>query len=358
MKTRVVTVDPRRPDAAAIADAAAVIRAGGLVAFPTETVYGLGAHALDAEAVARIFAAKGRPSTDPVIVHLEGAAQMAQVARSVPDLAHRLATRFWPGPLTLILPKAASVPDAVTAGLPSVGVRVPAHPVAQALLHAAGLPVAAPSANRFARPSPTEAAHVLADLDGVIDMVIDAGATPIGVESTILDLTVTPPRMRRPGGVSFEELVAIVPDMTAAAEHLPVSAAQPAPGQLTRHYAPRAMLTLYVGSLPALASRLGDDARHLVAGGQRVGILAPEEDLLALAPRLAAAAAGGRLITARCGSREDRRQAAHDLFRALRALDDAAVDVILAATPPGGAIDAAIIDRLTRAAEGRVIVVP
>ena len=172
-----------------------------LVAFPTETVYGLGAHALNAAAVARIFEAKGRPPTDPMIVHLAGVEQVEQIAKVVPPAARDLAAAFWPGALTLILEKQSIVPDVVTAGLPTVAIRVPSHPIARALLAAAGVPVAAPSANRFSHPSPTRAEHVLADLDGVVDIVIDGGATPIGVESTILDFTVTPPVVRRPGGV-------------------------------------------------------------------------------------------------------------------------------------------------------------
>ena len=355
MTTRVVTVTAERPDRDKIREAADVLRAGGLVAFPTETVYGLGAHALDARAVARIFAAKGRPSTDPVIVHLARAEDLARVADDVPPIAYRLAERFWPGALTLILRKNAAVPDIVTAGLATVGVRVPAHPVARLLIEEAGVPVAAPSANRFSRPSPTTAAHVLADLDGVIDLVVDAGPTPIGVESTILDLTEQPPVVRRPGGVGIEALRRVVPDATALTEVLSAERAQRSPGQLTRHYAPSAPLTLYVGSSDAVAERLARDIRMAVASGMRVGVLAPSEDLLALAPRLAAIGATGRVVTMRCGSRADRAAAARELFSALRALDTEGLDVIYSAAPAGDDLDAAIVDRLTRAAEGRVI---
>lgn len=353
--TRVLRIDAAHPDDESIDEAAALLRAGGLVAFPTETVYGLGANALDARAVARIFEAKGRPATDPVIVHLASAAALDQVAVDPPEIAHELAAIFWPGALTLILNKRAEIPREVTAGLGTVGVRVPSHPIALRLLQAAGLPIAAPSANRFSRPSPTQADHVITDLDGRIDLVIDGGPTPVGVESTILDLTVTPPLVRRPGGVSLHAIHQLLPDASFVSEALADRHAQPSPGQLLRHYAPRAMMTLYVGDMMRVATRLGSDIRSAVAAGLRVGVLAPEEDLTALAPRVAAVAAAGRVVVSRCGSRRNREEAARELFRTLRALDASGVDVIFAATPAGAGIDAAILDRLTRAAEGRVV---
>jgi L-threonylcarbamoyladenylate synthase len=355
--TRVIAVDLSRPDPDSIRDAAKVLRDGGLVAFPTETVYGLGADALNQAAVAAIFAAKGRPSTDPVIVHLASAQQLDQVARSVPDVARALAAAFWPGPLTLILPKAPAIPDAVTAGLPTVAVRVPSHPIAQALLREAGIPVAAPSANRFSRPSPTRPEHVLADLGDTIDVLIDGGPTTIGIESTILDLTVSPALVRRPGGITLDALRSIVPDLRRVTAVASSDRPQLAPGQLQRHYAPNAPLTLYVGDTDAVATRVARDARAAVAAGERVGVLAPEEDLMALAPRLAAIGSSGRVVTVRCGSRTNRHEAAKDLFRALRELDAESVDVILASAPEGGDINDAIVDRLTRAADGRVVAV-
>jgi L-threonylcarbamoyladenylate synthase len=355
MATRVLHIDANDPDPSSIAEAAAVLVRGGLVAFPTETVYGLGAHALDGTAVARIFSAKERPSTDPLIVHVSDAGRLGDVALAVPAAVHDLAARFWPGPLTLILRKQAHVPDAVTAGLDTVAVRVPAHPVAQALIARAAIPVAAPSANRFSRPSPTTAAHVLADLDGRIDVLVDGGPTPIGVESTILDLTVSPPLVRRPGDITLAAIRTIVPDAIARHESMGESAPQSAPGQLLRHYAPRAPLTLFVGDVAAVASRVGREARMAAASGSRVGILAPKEDLTALAPTLAAMAAGGRIVTRPYGRRADDKQAARELFAALRALDAELVDVILAAAPHGADAWAAVVDRLTRAAEGRVV---
>jgi L-threonylcarbamoyladenylate synthase len=352
--TRVVVVDPQNPDASVIAEAAAVLVQGGLVAFPTETVYGLGANALDLAAIDALFDAKGRPSTNPVIVHLATADGVSEIARDVPAVAGQLMQRFWPGPLTLVLKKTEQVSASITAGLDSVGVRVPAHPVARALLAAARLPIAAPSANRFSRPSPTQAEHVLDDLNGSIDMVLDAGPTTVGVESTVLDLTTSPPLVLRPGGVSVEALREIVPDVAFATRHGLALDPQPAPGQLLRHYAPRAKLTLYVGEAASVVHQIGLDARTLAASGTRVGILGPEEDLMAVAPTLVPLATTGRVRFANIGSRRDPARAARELFAALRTLDNEGVDEILASAPDPQEIGLAIHDRLTRAAEGRV----
>jgi L-threonylcarbamoyladenylate synthase len=356
--TRRLTIDRDRPDAAAIADAAAVLRGGGLVAFPTETVYGLGAAALDAAAVAGIFAAKGRPATDPLIVHLAAIHDLPQVAASVPAVARQLGDAFWPGPLTVIVPKLGAVPGAVTAGLDTVAVRVPAHPVARALLAAAAIPVAAPSANRFSRPSPTTADHVIADLDGAIDLVLDAGATDVGVESTIVDCTVTPARVLRAGGVTLEQLAAVIPGLAVESLDAAPDRAQVAPGQLLRHYAPSAPLTVFTGAVVPVVARLTTEARTHAAAGRRVGVLAPDEDLRALAPALAASAAHGRIVVASLGRRADPAAAAQRLFAALRTLDAQAVDVIVAAGPDRHGLGAAVWDRLRRAAEGRVVAVP
>jgi L-threonylcarbamoyladenylate synthase len=356
-RARVRRVDPRAPEADIIDEAAATLIAGGLVAFPTETVYGLGANALDAAAVHRIFTAKGRPATDPVIVHLADASLLSQVAREIPSRVSVLAREFWPGPLSIVLEKQPSVPPAVTAGLGTVAVRVPSHPVARRLLERSAIPVAAPSANRFSGPSPTTAEHVLDDLGDAIDLVLDAGAAPIGVESTILDLTVSPPMIRRPGGVPVEAIRTLFPDLVVGDGRVEIGVAQPSPGQLVRHYAPRARLTLFQGASDVVVNRIGEEARTAASAGHRVGVLAPAEDLSALAPRLAAAAASGRVSTAVLGTRRAPEQSAHELFAALRALDAEGVDVILAAAPAEGPLTPAVVDRLTRAAEGRVVIV-
>jgi len=232
--------------------AAALLRAGKLVAFPTETVYGLGADAMNAEAVKGIFAAKERPYSDPLIVHLPTAEHIFQVAARIPAIVQELARHFWPGPLTLILPRRPDIPPVVTAGGDTVGVRVPGHPIARALLFAAGVPVAAPSANRFMHTSPTTAAHVLADLEGRIDCVLDGGPCGVGVESTVLDITISPPRILRPGGVTLEALRTLLPDVqgpdqraSAETEAAAPAASARAPGQMPRHYAPHTRLVVF-----------------------------------------------------------------------------------------------------------------
>ena len=241
MTTKHLPIDRLAPAAEAIALAGETIRAGGLVAFPTETVYGLGANAWDTQAVARIFHAKGRPSTDPLIVHIADMEQLSQVARAIPASARELCRRFWPGALTLVLPKANAIPANLTAGLDTVAVRMPDHAVALALLRNAGVPIAAPSANLFSRPSPTSAQHVLEDLAGHVDIVLDAGSTTIGLESTIVSLVDNPPRLLRPGGISLESLREIVPDLRYEPQYIAEDGeAAPAPGTMLKHYAPRA----------------------------------------------------------------------------------------------------------------------
>jgi L-threonylcarbamoyladenylate synthase len=338
---------------AAIARAAERLRAGGLVAFPTETVYGLGVHALDAAAVRRLFAAKGRPAEDPLIVHVASLDHVATIAADDVDfgLLRRLAARFWPGPLTVVLPKSARIPPEVTAGLQTVGVRVPAHPVAHALLEAARIPIAAPSANLFSRPSPTRAQHVLDDLRGRIDMVIDAGATDVGVESTVLDLTSSPPIVLRPGAVTLEMLQAVIPGVRMRAAAREDGAAgqgpQASPGLMSKHYAPRAPLTLFSGSADATLDAIVERAREAAAAGQRVGVLVPREDVNAFGEF--------PVQVVEIGTAGDLAGVAARLYAALRQLDAAGVDVILARdlTEDEG-LGRAIRDRLRRAASERV----
>jgi len=347
--TVVVSVDSWHPDPEAIARAAACLRAGGLVAFPTETVYGLGVHALDRAAVARLFQAKGRPASDPLIVHVASTLQARALSATFSPTADRLAARFWPGPLTLVLPKSAQVPDEVTAGLSSVALRVPSHPVALALLEAAGVPVAAPSANLFSRPSPTRAAHVLADLEGRIQMVLDGGRTTVGVESTVVDLSMDVPRLLRPGGVSREALVAALGD-TPLQDAGPIrSGPQLSPGLLERHYSPRTPLTTYEGQAPRVLERMREDAVAAQAEGRRVGLLIFDEDaMLAQIP--------GVLAARSMGPSTDLEAVAAQLYAALRDLDASESDVILAhGFDDVRGLGAALRDRLRRAAAGRVV---
>jgi L-threonylcarbamoyladenylate synthase len=344
--TVVLVVDAQRPDAGTIERAAACLRAGGLVAFPTETVYGLGVHALDVAAVRTLFAAKGRPTHDPLIVHVPSLSEARALVTAVPPSAASLAARFWPGPLTLVLPKRPIVPDEVTAGLPSVAIRVPSHPVAQALLRACGIPIAAPSANLFSRPSPTRAAHVLADLEGRIDMVLDAGPTVVGVESTVIDLTGPTPRVLRPGGVPVEALAAVLGMDPLEAAPVDTSLPMPSPGLLERHYSPRAPLTVYEGDavqvMVALRSALAGAAR----AGHRVGLLLMDEDQAHALP--------GEVRT--LGPLANMDAVAANLYAALRELDAAGVDLILAhGVGDARGVGAAVRDRLRRAAAGRVV---
>ncbi|MFN8505751.1 L-threonylcarbamoyladenylate synthase [Kouleothrix sp.] len=347
--TVTLVVDAAAPAEDAIQAAAAAIRRGELVAFPTETVYGLGANALDATAVARIFAAKQRPAADPLIVHIAAIEQLALVAAEVPPLALALASAFWPGPLTLVLRRQPIVPPNVSAGRDTVAVRVPAHPVARALCAAAGVPIAAPSANMFTRPSPTEAGHVLEDLSGRIELLLDGGATPIGLESSVLDLTQPQPQLLRPGGLPIEALRQFVPDLEFNPRYVDAHTpeAQAAPGMLLKHYSPRAELRLYAGSAERAGARLLADARQALAAGRRVGALAPDEDAAALRELgVQVVALGPGADLARIGRR---------IFAGMRALDRAGADLILARGVGRAGLGLAIWDRLVRAAEGRVI---
>ncbi|MBN1876316.1 MAG: threonylcarbamoyl-AMP synthase [Anaerolineae bacterium] len=349
-RTRVFKIDFQGFAEPLIAQAAEVLRAGGLVAFPTETVYGLGANALDADAVKGIFAAKERPAYDPLIVHLAEAAELPQVTVGIPPVAWTLAAHFWPGPLTLVLPRRTEVPPEVTAGGETVAVRVPLHPVAQALIRAAGVPVAAPSANRFGQLSPTRAEDVLADLEGRIDLVLDGGPTSVGVESTVLSLVTPVPTILRPGGVSREALenvlgfVELFPGPASSGQ-----GALASPGSLLQHYAPRAKLILYRGAPAAMLDVMREEALRLHAKGTRVGLLLAEEDL--------ALFAGLPLILRAAGPAEDLEEVARQLFATLRELDAAEVRVILARDFGSAGLGLAIRDRLTRAAGGHVVAV-
>ncbi len=348
-ETQTLHVDPSLPEPEPIALAAAAIRAGQLVAFPTETVYGLGANALDPAAVARIFAAKQRPATDPLIVHLADAGQLERIAVGIPPAVERLAERFWPGPLTLVLHRGPRVAPNVSAGRATVAVRVPAHPVAHALLSACDLPIAAPSANLFSRPSPTTAQHVLADLDGRVDIILDGGATTIGLESTVVDLTQTPPVLLRPGGVPAELLLDLLPDLRVPAAPMLTAEGEAAasPGTLLKHYAPHATVVLLRGDAVAARDRAQAILDELHGAGMRAGILVPDEEFPLYA--------GLHAEVVGLGPSSDLLAVARYLFARLRELDSLGVDVILAREVAAGGLGTAIRDRLFRAAEGRIL---
>ena len=356
MKTETLTVDPDHPDPAALAEAARILRAGGLVAFPTETVYGLGANALDGEALDRIYAAKQRPANDPIIAHIARIEQLDQLAREVPPAARQLAGVFWPGALTLVLKRAPTVPDTIAAGRDTVAVRMPAHPLARALLEAVDLPIGAPSANTFTRPSATTAAHVLEDLDGRIDLVLDGGPTPIGVESTVLDLTGPAPVVLRPGGVLLEDLQAVLPATTLAPRFLAEDTGTDAPGQLLKHYSPRARVLLFTGSHEATRARMQEEVERLSAEGLAVGLLLAEEDAAAFADTaLTGTTFSDAAAVEVLGAQGDYASISRRLFEALRALDRRGVDTILVRDFGREGLGAALWDRLLRAAEGRVV---
>jgi L-threonylcarbamoyladenylate synthase len=345
--TEIILIDRRHPDPEAISRAADCLRRGGLVAFPTETVYGLGAHAHDRDAVRRLFAAKQRPPNDPLIVHVASVDEMRTLTPQVPPTAGALAERFWPGPLTIVVSRAASVPLEVTAGMNTVAVRVPAHPVAQALLAAARLPIAAPSANLFSRPSPTRAAHVLADLDGRIDIVLDAGPVDIGVESTVVDLTTVPPTVLRPGAIGVEQLRNVLPDVQLRTKAVTSSDTPlPSPGLLSQHYAPRTPMTLYPRTTSTSTESFVAHVRDVLATGKRVGVLATTEDASALRTL--------PVVIAELGSEAQAEAVAARLYAALRELDASDVDVILAHDfPTDVGLWRALRDRLRRASVRR-----
>jgi L-threonylcarbamoyladenylate synthase len=330
MPTTVLRLDPDPPEPAAIRRAAEVLRGGGLVAFPTETVYGLGANALDRAAVTRIFVAKGRPANNPIIVHVATLEAARQLVTDWPEAAQRLAERHWPGPLTLILPRRPWVPDEVTAGGPTVALRMPAHPVALALLAEAELPVAAPSANRSSRLSPTRAEHVLHDLEGRIELILDAGPTPGGLESSVLDLTTVPPRLLRPGLIAPSDIEAIIG---------PVQRGLPAPGSLLRspgmlprHYAPRTPLECVANGRRRV--------EELAAARLRIGWVTFAEPPVGLPSVFA-------VVMPRDPAGYSAR-----LYAVLHDLDAADVDRIIVDQPPSGDDWLAVRDRLRRASQG------
>jgi L-threonylcarbamoyladenylate synthase len=346
IRTQIFPISIKTSDHQILENAATLIQEGRLVAFPTETVYGLGADAFNPEAVQSIFIAKDRPSTDPLIVHIESIEALRTVAINIPEMAWKLANRFWPGPLTLILEKHPKIPNAVTSGGNTVAVRVPNHQIALKFISLSGCPIAAPSANRFSKPSPTQAHHVWNDLHGRISMILDSGPTDIGLESTVLDLTQSPPCILRPGGISLEKLKFILPNVNTRTSFLTESKQkQISPGQLFKHYSPNAALLLFNG----------DDSRNVLAAmvahmeqilnkQQSVGAMLVEEHL-AFFHNLQQK---GALIE-NLGSIEHIDIIAKNLFGCIRNLDSKNVDIILMHMLHDNELGLAINDRLVRA---------
>lgn len=349
LNTRYWKVDARRPDPEIISRAGLVLRRGGLVAFPTETVYGLGANARDGDAVRKVFTAKRRPADNPLIVHFADPGQVEEVAVNISPVARDLMKNYWPGPLTLVLTGNGSLPREVTAGLDTVAVRIPDHPVALALIEAAEVPVAAPSANTSGRPSPTTAEHVKADLAGRIDVLLDGGSSMVGVESTVLDVTGEMPVILRPGGVTPAQIkkVAGAVELDPAVMNAVVDKNDKprSPGMKYRHYAPRAPLVLVEGDAGGTARMLGELSREYTQKGVRVGILCAGETKEAYR--------GMKVVS--MGKRNDFQSIASNLYNALRSLDREGVDVILAEGTGAEELGLAVMNRLRRAAD-RIIV--
>lgn len=325
----------------AVEQAAKIIREGGLVGMPTETVYGLAANALDGEAVAKIFQAKGRPQDNPLIVHISDFGQIGRLVKHLPASAEKLAEAYWPGPMTMVLEKSDLIPDIVSANLPTVGIRFPSHPVAQELITAAGVPIAAPSANRSGLPSTTTAQHVMRDMDGRIDAVLDGGACGVGVESTIVTLASNPPRLLRPGGITLEQLRAVLGTVDvdrAVLNPLPKGAKPLSPGMKYKHYSPKANVIILDGDERAYAAYVNAHKAPGVAALCYTG-----EDGLVGVPAVC------------YGGETDYSAQARDLFESLRHLDDIGAQTVYARCPEPKGVGLAVYNRLMRAAGFEVL---
>lgn len=336
-------------DKNAISKCSSILKEGRLVAFPTETVYGLGANALNPEAVNRIFTAKGRPADNPLIVHIASLSQLNELVLEVPDQVKLLSDKFWPGPLTLVLKKKDIVPDITTGGLDTVAVRLPDHKVALDLLNHCQLPVAAPSANLSGRPSPTLAQHVVADLAGRIEAIIDGGQTGIGVESTVISLVEEQPTLLRPGGITYQELTEVLGeikiDSAVKAELESENSSALAPGMKYKHYSPEAEVILVEGEAKRTAQKITELADKYLAKGDKVGIMATEEN--------SSLYTAGQIKI--MGSRNRLSVVSANLFRLLRSFDDLGVDIILIEGVSSQGLGLAIMNRLRKAAGYQVI---
>jgi L-threonylcarbamoyladenylate synthase len=348
-KTLVLEVDPQKPAIDKVRVAAKLIREGGLVAFPTETVYGLGADALNPKAVLALFEAKKRPLDNPPIVHVEKIEDICRLAAHIPAAAERLMKEFWPGPLTLIFKHSDIVPDVTVAGLDTIAIRMPQHMVALALIRESNRPIAAPSANLAGRPSPTSAEHVFDDLNGRIDAILDGGPTRIGVESTVLDLSVDPPLVLRPGGTPFEALKKTLDNVklhpfVVADKELPMDKTR-SPGMKHKHYAPNAKVILVEGSVPAVVSKVKELVDSYRLKDVKVGVLATDET----------AAAYGADAVKSLGSRFNLAVITQNLFRLLREFDAEGVDVIIAEGVPAEGLGLAVMNRLRKASGYNIV---
>ena len=351
METRVIPVDREHLQSEDFAEAAQLLRDGELVAFPTETVYGLGGDALDPDASRRIYAAKGRPSDNPLIVHIADTDALPVLAEEIPQSAWELADRFWPGPLTIILRKKKIVPDATTGGLDTVAIRMPSDPVAAMLIRVSGVYIAAPSANASGRPSPTCAEHVYEDLKGRIPMILDGGSVPIGLESTIVDLTGETPLVLRPGFITIEQLREVLPtveyDPAVVKRVKDETIVARAPGMRYRHYAPKGELTIFEGDLDRVVARVQKEAEAKFAEGYRVAVLASEETKDRY----------HGLTVRSVGDREEEASVAAHLFGTLREFDSMGAEYIFGESFPEAGVGQAVMNRLMKAAGYRIVAV-
>lgn len=348
MQTIIKKTDVNDIDMEVIEQASDILKAGGMVAFPTETVYGLGADALDEKASAKIYEAKGRPSDNPLIVHVADTKQLEPLVKNIPDTARKLMDKFWPGPMTLIFEKSDIVPSGTTGGLATVAIRMPNHPVALSLISNSGVAIAAPSANTSGRPSPTTAQHVETDLDGRIDMIIDGGAVGIGIESTIVDVTVNPPMILRPGYITnkmLEDVVGNVEVDKAILGKMSPDVKPKAPGMKYKHYAPKAELTMFRGERQAVATHINDISRQAESEGKKVGVIASDETFSMYE--------WGNVVS--IGTRNDDDSIARNLYAVLRKFDDMNVDVIYSETFDDDGLGQAIMNRMLKAAGYNVL---
>lgn len=349
MNTKIIKLDTDRFAISDLDEAAEVLRKGGLVAFPTETVYGLGANAMDKEASKKIYAAKGRPSDNPLIVHIAHKEDMEILAEEVPEMAYRLAEVFWPGPLTIILKKKECVPKETTGGLNTVALRLPANPIARELISHSGVYVAAPSANISGKPSPTKAEHVIKDLTGKIDIILDGGTATLGLESTIVDLSEEKPMILRPGCITKEMLENVIGSIEydpAILNANPNQDIKPkAPGMKYRHYAPEGSLTIYSGQIHAVIDAINKAAKEKYEKGFKVGIISTEEtkDLYPYG------------IVKTIGSRKDEASIAAGLYAILREFDELHTEYIYTESFAENRFGQAIMNRLLKAAGYQLI---
>ena len=353
METKILQVNPEQFGDEELQEACQVLRNDGLVAFPTETVYGLGGNALHKEAANHIYAAKGRPSDNPLIVHISEVKSLYELAADVPEAAKKLSEAFWPGPLTMILPKADIVPKSTTGGLDTVAIRMPSHPIAKELIRQSGVYIAAPSANLSGRPSPTKAEHVIEDLSGRIDMIIDGGMVGMGLESTIIDVTVDPPMILRPGFITYEMVKEIVPDATEDRTIFtkPTKEFKPkAPGMKYRHYAPSADYTIYKGDEVKVAEKIIELANEKADEGKITGIITADQHLHMYQGRL-----NKSIKVVSLGDLEKPETVANHLFKALRDFDKVDTEFIFGEAFSEKNVGQAIMNRLTKAAGYNII---